>query len=110
MKRNFVEYINYVIENYDDLEKAENDNGSFVIIAEIDESEYYSTHKECLGINREGKLIWCFLSGCSCRGKNENKTIKDLSFKEFQIEMNQTAEDFYNNNFIKPYNACYASY
>jgi len=102
--------IREVVKQYEDLPKSKNDNGLFVIIAEMNQSEGYEENKECLGVTKEGELIWCYLSGCSCTGDNENKKITDITAKVFVIRENETATSFYEKNKIDPIEEIYCSY
>lgn len=102
--------IKEVIEKYEGLPKSTNDEGEFVIIAENNQGGGYEEYKECLGVNKEGQLIWSYLSGCSCSGSNDNKTIEDVTAKMFRINSDENTEEFYQKNKIEPYVTSYCSY
>lgn len=102
--------IKEIIENYKDLPKSINDDSEFVIIAEKDEGGSYEEYKECLGVTEDGKLIWCYLSGCSCNGMNSNDVISDVTAKVFSIEKDENAESFFERNKVEPYATSYSSY
>ena len=102
--------IKEVTENWDKLPKAIDDKGEFVLIAEKDKSEPYEEFRECLGVRKNGALIWTYLSGCSCRGSNQEKTVTDMTAKTFRIEVNETIKSFYEKNKCEPHRADYKSY
>lgn len=101
---------NEISQNWDKFTKSKNDNGEFVIIAEKDDSGSYEQYKECLGVLKNGDLIWSYLSGCSCSGGNDNETVSDVSVKIFKIDNGKTVAEFYQQNRIEPYEANYESY
>lgn len=60
----------HVIDNWSTLPKSTFDDCKVVIIKCIrDDSGDYGHHSyEGYGIDKEGNLIWCYSSGCSCDG------------------------------------------
>lgn len=104
------EKIEEIIENWDKLPKSKNDDGEFVIIAEKDEGGQYEEYKECLGVLKDGTLIWSYLSGCSCDGGNLNEKVTDITAKIFKIQDEKSVEQFYSDHKIDYYEANYKSY
>jgi len=78
--------VEYVIANYDSLPKSKFDNEECVIVQEKENDDYgYGHHSyEGVGVNKQGQIVWCFSSGCSCNGSagltehSDEKTIKTL--------------------------------
>jgi hypothetical protein len=101
--------IQYVVENYNSLLKSSFDGEECVIVKEIRNSnEGWGHHDyEGIGINSEGKILWCYSSGCSCNGscgmehKNTEKVFEldgfDLSSAEInpeQLNLNSLQVEF----------------
>lgn len=99
-----------VIANWESFSKAKNDDGEFVIIAEKDNGGSYEEYKECLGVLKDGSLIWSYLSGCSCYGGNDNEKITDITAKIFKIDGDKNAQEFYDSNKCEPSETSYCSY
>jgi hypothetical protein len=80
--------VTYVKKNYDKLPKSNFNADELVIVLNIRNEDYgYGNHSyEGVGINRDGKIFWCFSSGCSCTGSCEvnEHTKKDL--KKFEVD------------------------
>jgi hypothetical protein len=104
------EKIKEVIELWDTLPKSKDDDTEFVIIAENDDSEPYETNKECLGILKDGSLVWVYLSGCSCGGNGSLEKIEDITVKRFKVNGDKNAVEFYDEFKCEPYEADYQSY
>jgi len=102
--------IKEVTEAWDTLPKSKDDNTEFVIIAEKDEDMAYETDKQCLGVLKDGSLVWVYLSGCSCRGSGSLEKIEDVTVKRFKINGDKNAVWFYNEFKCEPYSANYESY
>lgn len=109
MREPLFERIDEVLRDWDKLPKSKNDLCEFVILAEKDMSADYGTNQECIGLSRNGNLLWCYLSGCSCAGVNQIKTI-DSSFKCFEVEPTLTVIEFYNTYKVEPTERFYESY
>jgi len=107
---NLLEKIEEVKLNYKDLPKIKSSDGEFVIIAEKDKGGCYEEYKECIGVKEDGDLVWSYLSGCSCGRTNDNQKVTDITSKIFNIEKDDTIEEFYNNNKCEPYAGSYESY
>ena len=60
----------YVIQNWGTLPKSTFNGDEVVIIKCIRDDDYgYGHHSyEGYGIDKDGHLIWCYSSGCSCDG------------------------------------------
>jgi len=77
--------IAYVTENYDALPKSFFNEDEVVIVLEVRNDDHgYGNHSyEGVGIDRTGKVFWCFSSGCSCDGSCGMQHENDL--KKFQV-------------------------
>lgn len=62
--------ITYVKHNYAKLPKSRFDAFECVIVKTINNDDYgYGNHNyEGVGITKDGKVVWCYSSGCSCNG------------------------------------------
>lgn len=60
----------HVLKNWDSLPKSTFDDTEVVIVKEIrnDDEGWGHHYYEGYGISKEGHLIWCYSSGCSCNG------------------------------------------
>ena len=98
MKRmNIVEYVN---RNYAKLPKSSFNNEEVVVVLEIrNDDEGYGNHSyEGVGVTGDGKVVYCFSSGCSCRGEcgisephghdMTTKKWKETNFQSIQVEFN----------------------
>jgi hypothetical protein len=67
---NRVNIVDYVRENYDALEKSNfNDQELVVVLTLQDNNEGWGNHSYSgVGVDRDGKIWYCFSSGCSCNG------------------------------------------
>jgi len=104
------ETIEQVTKDWDSLPKSKDDNSEFVIIAENDASEFYETDKQCLGVLKDGSLVWVYLSGCSCNGGGDMEKIDDITVKRFKINGDKNAIEFYEEFKCEPYESNYTSY
>lgn len=99
-----MEIIDYVIENYEKLPKSNFSGQECVIVEERENSNYgYGHHSyEGIGITKEGNVVWCYSSGCSCNGSagmdhRQDKTAKILVVEGVDISQLKPAEiDFKN--------------
>jgi hypothetical protein len=85
-----MDIIKYVVENYNTLPKSSFDDEECVIVKEICNEEYgYGHHNyEGIGVNLEGKIFWCYSSGCSCDGScgmDHTNTEKVFEFDSFDL-------------------------
>jgi len=73
----------YIKENWETLPKSKFDDLELVMFEEISRYEEGWGHHgyQGLGVNKEGKFIWAYSSGCSCNGgpRSEDATIKTLT-------------------------------
>ena len=60
----------YVKKNYDRLPKSTFNYQELVVVLQIQNENYgYGNHSYSgVGIDRDGKIFYCFSSGCSCTG------------------------------------------
>ena len=81
-----MDIIKYVVENYNTLPKSSFDDEECVIVKEIcNEDHGYGHHDyEGIGVNSEGKILWCYSSGCSCNGSCGME--HTLTEKVFEVE------------------------
>jgi hypothetical protein len=61
----------YIQRNWDKLPKSTFDGEEVVMVEWVAESDGgYGHHNfEGWGVNKEGKTVWCYSSGCSCNGE-----------------------------------------
>ena len=80
----------YVKELYDALPKSNFNDQELVVILEIDNQDYgYGSHSYSgLGVDRDGKLFYCFSSGCSCSGECgvSEPHGHDTTTKKFEVD------------------------
>lgn len=62
--------VEYVVENYNKLPKSHFNDEECVMVKIIENQDYgYGHHAfEGVGIDKDGNLLWCYSSGCSCDG------------------------------------------
>lgn len=85
--------VEYVVANYDSLPKSKFDNEECVIVQEKENDNWgYGHHSyEGVGVDKEGKIMWCVSSGCSCNGSagmsehSDEKTIKTFIVKGIDL-------------------------
>ena len=67
---NPVDIVEYVQANYDTLGKSSFNGQEIVIVLEIrNDDEGYGNHSYGgVGVDGDGKVFYCFSSGCSCTG------------------------------------------
>jgi hypothetical protein len=60
----------YVKKNWDKLEKSKFNDQEIVVVLQIQNEDYgYGNHSYSgVGVDRDGKIWYCFSSGCSCTG------------------------------------------
>lgn len=104
------EKIEEVTKNWDNLLKGKDDSIEFVIIAERNDGCNYDIDKECLGVTKNGELVWVYLSGCSCSGGGSTEKIDDVTSKTFKIFGDKSAEEFYKEFKCEPLESNYESY
>jgi hypothetical protein len=75
----------YVKKNYEMLPKSNFNQDELVIVQENCNEDYgYGNHSyDGIGVDCEGKVYWCFSSGCSCDGSCGMTHEKD--FKKFLV-------------------------
>jgi hypothetical protein len=110
MKSELTKRIDEVKAGFLTLPKSRCDDGEFVIIAEKNEGGSYEEYKECLGVDSSGKLIWSYLSGCSCDGNNVNEVVTDVTAKMFRVAADENAESFYMKFKCDPSETNYSTY
>lgn len=61
----------YVKKHYDELPKSTFNEKELVVVLELQNDDYgYGSHSYSgVGIDRDGKIFYCFSSGCSCTGE-----------------------------------------
>jgi hypothetical protein len=85
-----MDIIEYVVKNYVSLPKSSFDNEECVIVKEIRNEDWgYGHHSyEGIGIDPEGRILWCYSSGCSCDGScgmEHKNTEKVFEVEEFDL-------------------------
>jgi len=89
---NPVDIVEYVQANYDTLGKSSFNGQEIVIVLEIrNDDEGYGNHSyEGVGVDGDGKVFYCFSSGCSCTGECgiEGPHGHDLTLKKFEVNGN----------------------
>lgn len=80
--------IDYVVKNWQDLPKSRfNDDELVIVIERCNEDWGYGHHSyEGVGISDDGRVFWCYSSGCSCDGSCG--TNHELDLKKFEIDGN----------------------
>lgn len=83
--------VEYVVENWDSLPKSKFDELEVVVVKEMSHSEEGWGHHsyEGFGINKEGKCLWLFSSGCSCSG---GPSSSDADMKALEVNNPEIAE------------------
>lgn len=89
MKHN--KLVSYIKRNYDDLPKSRFDEEECVVVRENEHSDYGHGHHtyEGVGVTKEGNIVWCYSSGCSCNGtvnmEHEHKTTAKVLQTEIDL-------------------------
>ena len=67
---NRVNIVDYVRENYNSLPKSNFNEQEIVVVLEIQHEDYgWGNHSYSgVGVDRDGRIWYCFSSGCSCNG------------------------------------------
>lgn len=85
MKKKIEKIVQYIHKNWEKFPKSFLDKEEYVIFSTGDfggEYGYGSSDLEGYGVNKKGKLVWVFASGCSC-SCSTGSAEKDL--KSFEI-------------------------
>jgi hypothetical protein len=87
---NRVNIVEYVRDNYDALPKSNFNDQELVVVLEIrNDDEGWGNHSYSgVGVDRDGKIWYCFSSGCSCNGSCgiEGPHGHDLELKKFEVD------------------------
>jgi len=87
-----VPIVEYVIANYDDLPKSSFDNEECVIVKQLENDDFGYGHHcyEGIGVNSEGKILWCYSSGCSRSGScGMDHTTTEKAFEVDSFDLSQ---------------------
>jgi len=86
METKIKKIVDYIKKNYNRLPKSKLDDEEVVIFTTGDfsgEYGYGSSDLEGYGVDKNGKLVWVYASGCSC---NCGTGMEEKSIKTFGIE------------------------
>lgn len=94
----------YIVKNYNNLPKSTfNDDFCVIFQENRNEDEGWGHHTyEGYGVTADGKLVWCFSSGCSCNGSCEME--HKVSYKLLEVPLafaSAAEEDFKEIDFEK---------
>lgn len=112
MEKEIKKIVDFINKNWDKFPKSYLNKEEFVIFATGDfsgEYGYGSSDLEGYGVNKNGKLVWVYASGCSCNcGTDaEEKDIKKFLLEQIpddvSIDLKKRIVEFNENidNFIK---------
>jgi hypothetical protein len=94
MKEQIQKIVKYIHKNYDKFPKSKLDGEEMVIFATGDfggEYGYGSSDLDGFAVNKDGKLLWVYASGCSCNcgTGSEEKDIKKFELIEIPDDVSK---------------------